>query len=253
METMPIEAETSIEQMDLEAKSKEYYNSIHKALNKLKQLRYWVFPLTLATEILGISIIIYGAARALITPAQLERPIFVILGGVLVQLIGASFLSVFKSTMVRAREVIDEPPTTDKFEKARRKIQYYMHENLTQVKNIYRLTVGAMLLGFVIIIYGATIAYTSEQEPAASIVVTLSGVLVQFIGATFLIVYRSTNEQAREYVEILERINTVGMSVALIEKITSDDELNKARANIASDILSLHGLEKREEKQNTTV
>lgn len=221
-------------------------------IDKLGQLRWTLIPLGAIG--LGLFFIICGAALAVITPTQLERSIFVILSGVLVLFIGIIFLFVHKSRMVRARAAIDEPLPTDEFEKARRKIQYYMHENLMQVKHIYWLTVGAMLLGFVIIICGAAIAYKGEvDKKTASIVVTLSGVLVQFIGATFLIVYKSINEQARRYVEILERIYAVGMSVDLIKKITSNDERNKTRAKIASDILSLHGLEKRVEKQETAV
>jgi hypothetical protein len=202
--------------------------------NKLGQLRWTLIPLEAMG--LGLFFIICGAALAVITPIQLERSIFVILGGVLVLFIGATFLFAHNSRMVRARAAIDESTAADGFEKARQKIQYYMHENLMQVKNIYRLTVVTMFLGFSIIICGAIMAYIGDiGKVMASIVVTLSGVLVQFIGATFLIVYKSINEQARRYVEILESIYAVGMSVDLIEKINPGDERNKAHAKIASD------------------
>lgn len=142
----------------------------------------------------------------------------------------------------------DEPKISNKrenWEAAREKIQYYMHENLGQVRWIFRLTLLAMFLGFLIIICGAALAYSNKQL-APTIVVTLSGVLVEFIGATFLFVYKSTMEQARGYVNILERIYTVGMSDLLIDSIESSNELrDQTRAKVASEILSLHGLDKR--------
>ena len=135
----------------------------------------------------------------------------------------------------------DEPRVRnrqDNWEAAREKIQSYMHENLRQVYWIFALTLIAMLLGFVIIICGAVLTYKNKGTP--SIVVTLSGVLVEFIGATFLFIYKSTMEQARGYVNILERIYAVGMSDLLIDSITPSNELrDQTRAAIASQILSL--------------
>ena len=125
------------------------------------------------------------------------------------------------------------------FEAARTKIEYYMHENLRELRYIYRLTVGVMILGFVIIVIGAFPAHTAS---AASIVVTISGVLVQFIGATFLLIYKSTMAQAGGYVSILERINTVGMSLDLIKDISDIQLRDKTYAQIPTQILSLHQL-----------
>jgi membrane protein implicated in regulation of membrane protease activity len=204
-----------------------------------------VFWLSLAAMVLGFLIIVVGAALAYYPIAP---SIVVALFGALVGFFGVSFLFVYKSTINQVREYLEELQTEkDNWERARKKIQYYMHENLNQVRWIFWLTLVAMFLGFLIIVIGAALAfYSPPGQVAPSIVVTLSGVLVEFIGATFLFVYKSTMEQARGYVNILERINAVGMFIKEIDKITPSDERNKARAKIASDILSLYRLEKKQ-------
>jgi len=100
-----------------------------------------------------------------------------------------------------------------------------------------------MLAGFVIIGYGVFRVYESPDNFKPSIVVTMSGVIVEFIAATFLLIYRSTMEQAKDYVNILERINAVGMSVQILDSVESNDSglRDKTRAEIAMGLLTLYG------------
>jgi membrane protein implicated in regulation of membrane protease activity len=133
-------------------------------------------------------------------------------------------------------------------ERARLKIQYYTHENLRQVRWIFWLSLVAMFLGFFIIIGGAYLAYrlasadTSLIAQVPSIVTSLSGLIVEFISATFLFVYRSTMKQASEYVDILRRLNAIGTSVVLVDEMADTDGKptfkDRTRAKIASEILS---------------
>jgi hypothetical protein len=84
------------------------------------------------------------------------------------------------------------------------------------------------------------------RDPAnfnASIVSAVSGIVVNFIGATFLVIYRSTMEQAKDYVAVLERINAVGMSVQILDKMDESDAKmrNQATSDIAKQLLLLYG------------
>jgi hypothetical protein len=205
-----------------------------------------IFRLTLGVMTLGILLILGGALVALVDPAHLTPAIIIAVSGVLALLIGTTCLIIYRSTMTQARAYINEPLTTDSFEAARRKIQYYMHENLNQVRWIFWLSLVAMFLGFLIILCGAALAVVVPNQLAPSVVVTLSGVLVEFLGATFLVIYKSTMEQAQGYVNVLERINAVGMSVKLIDAIEKGEDRDKFRGQVASAILSVHGLEKSE-------
>jgi hypothetical protein len=83
------------------------------------------------------------------------------------------------------------------------------------------------------------------QDPKnlnGSIVVAVSGLIVNFIGATFLIVYKSVMEQAKEYVTVLERINAVGMSVQIIETIKDSHAQIKeeTKAELSKKLIDLY-------------
>ena len=63
--------------------------------------------------------------------------------------------------------------------------------------------------------------------------------MVEFIAATFLLIYRSTMEQAKDYVAMLERINAVGMSAQLLETLP-DDKRDETQAEIAKSLLLMY-------------
>jgi hypothetical protein len=149
----------------------------------------------------------------------------------------------------RVREHPHEPQAA--WELARIKLESYLSRNLAQVRWIFILTVLVMLAGFAILSYGIFQVYQSPENFKPSVLVTLSGVIVEFVAATFLLIYRSTMEQARDYVNILERINAVGMSVQILDSIQADDTglRDKTRGEIAHSLLSLYGNVKRKGKK----
>ena len=141
----------------------------------------------------------------------------------------------------RVREHPDQP--TAAWDLARIKLESYLNRNLLQIHLIFFLTLLVMLAGFIIIGYGVSRVYQSPDNFKPSIVVTMSGVIVEFIAATFLLIYRSTMEQAKDYVNILERINAVGMSVQILDSVEANDAglRDKTRAEIAMGLLTLYG------------
>jgi hypothetical protein len=232
----------------------------------IKRTRWLPFVIIL----LGFLVIIRGAVLSgvALVYSSVELPPLVVgtLIGVLITLIGIIFLSFYKSRMAEARGYFEELESKTNYwesnpaERARLKIQFYMHENLRQVRWIFWLTLVAMFLGFLIIIIGAILALdplaissdTSSAE-TSSIVTTLSGVIVEFIAATFLWVYRSTMKQAREYVNVLLRLNIINMSIEQTDKIKDVDGdptlRNKAIVRLASNMISQSGLEKEDESR----
>ena len=235
------------------------YKNLSTHLNWMVKLP-WLPVVSRFFAFVGLSTLIWaslGYLSSSLLPFSLQPPsTSVTLSAVLVTLIGTSFLSFYRSTMEEARGYVSEPQTIDddqdreNWEAARRKIQYYMHENLRQVRWIFWLTLIAMFLGFVIIIYGARlqVAPPSQGAPptqlATQIIVTLSGVIVEFIGATFLFIYKSTMAQANHYVSILERINNVWMAKLLLTQMKPAGGFSEETvARMASQILTLRGLE----------
>ena len=73
-----------------------------------------------------------------------------------------------------------------------------------------------MAVGFFII------WYVIGKEQSTVLFGSIVGVITEFIGATFLFVYRSTVEQAVNYTRTLERINSVGMAMKILDTISDD-------------------------------
>jgi Na+/H+-dicarboxylate symporter len=96
-------------------------------------------------------------------------------------------------------------------------------------------------LGF--ILYGLLQAFQSPDKLPVAIVASASGVLVSFIGGSFLLIYRSILAQSKDYVTVLERINAVGMAVQVISNIpdTSGTLRDQTTAELAKQLLGLYG------------
>jgi hypothetical protein len=132
--------------------------------------------------------------------------------------------------------------TKASWELARVKLENYLNRNLSQIKSIFWLTTFVMMSGFVLISVGAYEAFRDPQRFNASVLTTVSGVVVSFIGGTFLIIYKSTMAQAKDYVTMLERINAVGMSVQILETLNEGDKELKHQtiADVAKQLLLMY-------------
>jgi len=129
------------------------------------------------------------------------------------------------------------------WELAQTKLESYINRNLSQVRSIFWLTVLVMLFGFSLISYGVFQSFETPDVLGPPILTACSGLIVNFIGATFLVVFKSTMAQAQEYMGIIERINAVGMSVQILETIsdTNDTLKDKTTSDISQKLLDLYG------------
>lgn len=114
------------------------------------------------------------------------------------------------------------------WELARVKLESYLNRNLDQVRAIFWLSVVLMTAGFCLIMFGVWLMLQGRTD--ASMVGAGSGVLVEFIGASLLKLYQSIMGQARRYVQVLERINAVGMAVRILDGIDGTEHELKQRA-----------------------
>ncbi|MGD1857216.1 MAG: element excision factor XisI family protein [Leptolyngbyaceae cyanobacterium] len=112
----------------------------------------------------------------------------------------------------------------------------YFNRNLKQVDWIFRLSVAVMLLGLGLVGVGITLAYQKPESITVAIVGGIAGVITQFIGATFLFIYKSTISQANKYTETLERINSVGMAMQILDGIKESDRTDSAEELIEAKI-----------------
>lgn len=125
---------------------------------------------------------------------------------------------------------------------ARIKLESYLNRNLSQVRSIFWLTLLVMMAGFALVGVGVVNAFDDPEKLKPALLSAVTGILINFIGATFLALYKSTMNQAKDYVAILERINAVGMSVQILDKLedANDDLKHKTTADISKQLLDLY-------------
>jgi Cyanobacterial TRADD-N associated 2-Transmembrane domain len=122
---------------------------------------------------------------------------------------------------------------------ARFKLEAYFDRNLYQVNLVFWVAVFVMVVGFCFVLAGVALSYTQPKITPATQVASIAGIITQIIGATFMVIYRSTMAQAKEFMSILERINTVGMAVQVLDSLPDGTDLkNETRANLAVLLLS---------------
>jgi hypothetical protein len=127
-----------------------------------------------------------------------------------------------QATIAKAEVAVQAEPEKTKpvWDLSRAQLELYINRNLAQVRNIFWITIAVMSAGFCMVVYGVYRALDSQLQVA--ILTTSSGLITQTIGATFLFIYRSTMRQANDYVGTLERINAVGMAVAIVDLIPEE-------------------------------
>jgi hypothetical protein len=123
----------------------------------------------------------------------------------------------------RATELVEREPERNRaaWDLARLRLELYFDRNLTQISAIFWLSVAVMLAGFSLILYSINRALNVPGAvQVVSIISASAGVITEFVGATFLFLYRSTVQQATANIRTLERINAVGMAVAILDTIS---------------------------------
>ena len=119
---------------------------------------------------------------------------------------------------------------------ARVTLEAYFNRNLNQVTAIFWVSVVVMFVGFGIVIWGITQDLQSPSSPLVAVITGSSGIITEFIGATFLFIYKSTMRQALDYTKTLERINAVGMAMQILDTIpdeaTSSDLKSITKAEV---------------------
>jgi hypothetical protein len=129
---------------------------------------------------------------------------------------------------------------------ARVTLDSYFNSNLRQINYIFWLSVAVMTVGFSILMWGIVQAMNKPDNLSAAILATVAGIITEFIGATFLIIYKSTVQQAIDYSKSLERINSIGMAMQILDTMpdeTSDRDLKSKTKAVLVELLARQGNE----------
>ena len=119
------------------------------------------------------------------------------------------------------------------WELARVKLESYFDRNLDQVRSVFYVAVLVMIFGFAFVLWGIRIAMLQPDHVPIAVIASASGIITQFIGLTFMVIYRSTMAQANRFMSVLERINTVGMAVQILDSMSTASPQLKDETRVA--------------------
>jgi nitrate reductase gamma subunit len=150
------------------------------------------------------------------------------------------------SRVTAAEQRVENEPEKAKpaWDLARATLEAYFARNLVQINYIFYLSIVVIVVGFVITIWGLSRAFTEPDKWQPSLIAASAGTITQFIGATFLFIYRSTLQQAVRYTKTLERINSVGMAMAILDTMSDDTDArlkSKTKAELVKLLVKMPG------------
>jgi hypothetical protein len=120
-------------------------------------------------------------------------------------------------------------------------VQKFPFLEVTPNSRIFFISVTAISLGFIVMVTSLLLSVGKETP----IIPIIAGVISQFIGATFLIVYRSTVSQTSLFSGTLERINAVGMAWAIVDSIDASTPNGIRVKNHFKGLIALQALQGR--------
>jgi hypothetical protein len=122
---------------------------------------------------------------------------------------------------------------------ARVNLESYFSDNQRHVRQIFYLSVSVMFIGFAIIVGGAILAFRTPNLSTTAIITGIAGVITELIGATFLVIYKSTMQQAISFIKVLERINSVGMAVQIIDTMPDEEKSEGLKNNTKAKLVTM--------------
>ncbi|WP_054533353.1 TRADD-N-associated membrane domain-containing protein [Herpetosiphon geysericola] len=122
---------------------------------------------------------------------------------------------------------------------ARIRLESYFDINIAQTRSIYRLSLTAMVSGFGIVVLGI-VQYFKTDNATPTILAGVGGIITEIIGATFMVMYKSTMEHASNYIKTLERMNSVGMAMQILDTMPDDtDQQRELRNTTKTEVIKI--------------
>jgi hypothetical protein len=101
----------------------------------------------------------------------------------------------------------------------------YYTINLSQARTSYRWSVTAIIVGLITLIVGAWLLFfQANPNVSVAIITGISGVLIEFIGASNIYIYNKSLSQLNLYFKELINIQDTMLAIELCEKIDSSQD-----------------------------
>lgn len=172
----------------------------------------------------------------------------------LFSLIGSIIVFIIKKLKIRSTNIKKNDITLEKFlnkslsepnritprwDYAKEKLNMYYERNLKQMDSIFLISLLSMITGFILIVLMIIIALFNNAESDVTKYGILAGIITEFIGATFLFMYKSIIAQAIKYTKNLEEADKVGMSISIVDSIEVNDHESNYNKEIIDAKLSI--------------
>ena len=160
--------------------------------------------------------------------------------------ISSDIFTVSKKDIEVARERVEKNPDKAKpaWDLATAKLEAYLSANLKQINWIFGLSVSVMIIGFVFLVIAVFLSLQNPQLITPVIVAGVGGALTEFIGATFLVLYRSAVEHSANFIKSLDKTSSVGVAMQILDNISTDkdetvqEKIVEAKIEVAKLLLS---------------
>ncbi|WP_353189207.1 hypothetical protein [Pandoraea pnomenusa] len=123
---------------------------------------------------------------------------------------------------------------------ARARLERHIDLNLSQSTWIFGLALMLFIFGFALIVWGLYSYSTNGNEKWLTVISSTTGSIVTIVGSSLLVLYKATSQQAVEFVQVLARINAVGMAMQILDSIPdqAQDTKHQATAEVAKQLIS---------------
>lgn len=129
-----------------------------------------------------------------------------------------------EARLAHAKELAEQNPERARFawQLARTRLENYFDRNLFQVNLVFWAAIFVMAAGFGVVLWGVEGLIRAKAPKEVEYVTAAAGVVTQFLGATIMVLYKSTVQQANDYIKVLDRINNVGMAMQVLDQVPEE-------------------------------
>lgn len=152
---------------------------------------------------------------------------------------------ILKSQEIKEKELIilkkDEEEKKDEilpiWKTSRFQLENQILEADKKAKWIFNLSIALIVIGFFGICFSIYFAINNSNFNVA--LITISGaVITNFLGGTVMLMYKNSLLQLNKNIEILEKVNSVGMSLKILDTIKNNNrECSKTKLEIAKKLI----------------
>lgn len=106
-----------------------------------------------------------------------------------------------------------------------------------QANLIFKISIISIVIGLVTILISIFFIINNDLSQIL-VISTIGGILTEFIGATFLVMYKSLILQLNENLKILERLNFIGIGIKILDTMDENHEnIGEVKKELAKKII----------------